>query len=501
LKAKHGGIDILVNNAAIAFKQAATESFAVQASVTLQTNYYDTKRVCELLFPLLNPGARVVNVSSYAGYLRLIEKATNQTKMEENKKLLCSDTLSVSQLDNLMRDFEVSANSGNHGDHGWPNSTYVVSKIGLSALSRVQQLQLAKDSRKDIVVNHVHPGYVDTDLSSHKGHLTIDRGAESSIYAALLPAGTPIRGAYLWHDCQEVDWVNGPLPAPAKVAIVTGSNKGVGLGIVRGMCKQFKGTVYLTARSEERGLAAVKELEGEGLKPVFHQLDLADEASVLRLRDFIKARHGGIDVLINNAGIAFKQAATESFGVQATVTLKTNYYDTKRVCELLFPLLKSGARVVNVSSSVGFLGHIEKSSNKDKALANKKLLASDTLSVNQLDELMRDFEVSANSGNHGDHGWHNSTYSVSKIGLSALSRIQQRELAKDSRADIVVNHVHPGYVDTDMSSHKGPLTVDRGAESSLYAALLPEGTEVRGAYLWHDCRAVDWINGPLPAMV
>ena len=38
------------------------------------------------------------------------------------------------------------------------------------------------------------------------------------------------------------------------------------------------------SRSEERGLAAVKELEGEGLKPVFHQLDLADEASVLRLR-------------------------------------------------------------------------------------------------------------------------------------------------------------------------------------------------------------------------
>ena len=40
-------------------------------------------------------------------------------------QLVYVDTLSVSQLDNLMRDFEVSAHSGNHGDHGWPNSTYV----------------------------------------------------------------------------------------------------------------------------------------------------------------------------------------------------------------------------------------------------------------------------------------------------------------------------------------------------------------------------------------
>ena len=42
-----------------------------------------------------------------------------------NLSIVYVDTLSVSQLDNLMRDFEVSANSGNHGDHGWPNSTYV----------------------------------------------------------------------------------------------------------------------------------------------------------------------------------------------------------------------------------------------------------------------------------------------------------------------------------------------------------------------------------------
>ena len=72
----------------------------------------------------------------------------------------------------------------------------------------------------------------------------------------------------------------------------------------------------ILTRNEERGLAAVKELEAEGLKPEFHQLDIGDEASVTKLRDFMKEKYGGIDVLVNNAAIAFKQAATEPFGEQ-----------------------------------------------------------------------------------------------------------------------------------------------------------------------------------------
>ena len=61
---------------------------------------------------------------------------------------------------------------------------------------------------------------------------------------------------------------------------MTGANKGVGFGIVRALCKKVGGTVILTARNEERGLAAVKALQAEGLNPVFEQLDICSDESI-----------------------------------------------------------------------------------------------------------------------------------------------------------------------------------------------------------------------------
>jgi carbonyl reductase 1 len=279
-----------------------------------------------------------------------------------------------------------------------------------------------------------------------------------------------------------------------KVAIVTGGNKGVGFAIVKGLAKSFDGDVYLTARSEQRGQAAVKELEAENLKVKFHQLDIDDEASIKTLADFVKDKYTGLDLLVNNAAIAFKQAATDPFALQAKVTVATNYFSVKSTCDHLFPLLRSGARVVNVSSSAGFLIKMP-----SKELRDKFATSDSSLSIAELDGLMNNFVNAAKAGDHQDHGWPNSTYVVSKVGLSALTRIQQREMDKDTnRSDVVINHVHPGYVDTDMTSHKGPLTPDQGAKSSLFAASLPPNTDVKGQYIWSNCAILDWVNGPAP---
>ncbi len=76
---------------------------------------------------------------------------------------------------------------------------------------------------------------------------------------------------------------------------------------MRALCKQLdNGIVYLTARDEGRGKEAVAKLNQEGLQPKFHQLDINDGESIARLREHLKKTHGGLDILINNAGIAFK---------------------------------------------------------------------------------------------------------------------------------------------------------------------------------------------------
>ena len=91
-----------------------------------------------------------------------------------------------------------------------------------------------------------------------------------------------------------------------RVAVVTGGNKGIGLAIVRDLCQQFSGDVMLTARDVARGQAAVQQLQAEGLSPRFHQLDIDDLRSIQALRDFLRKEYGGLNVLVNNAGIAFK---------------------------------------------------------------------------------------------------------------------------------------------------------------------------------------------------
>ena len=274
-----------------------------------------------------------------------------------------------------------------------------------------------------------------------------------------------------------------------KVAVVTGSNKGIGFAIVRGLAKAFDGDVYLTSRNAERGQKAVEDLKKEGLEVLYHQLDIDNEDSIKTLAEFLKSTYGGLDVLVNNAGIAFNRDATEPVHVQAKVTIATNYFSVKNTCDILFPLLRPGARVVNMSSNCGLLIKIPGQKLKAK-------FAKDTLTVAELDKLMNEFIALSEHGQHRELGWPNSTYVVSKVGLSALTRIQHRE---NTIEDVAINHVHPGYVDTDMSSHKGPLTPDQGAKSSLFAALLPKNTDIKGQYIWKDCTIHDWVTTGEPS--
>ena len=271
-----------------------------------------------------------------------------------------------------------------------------------------------------------------------------------------------------------------------KVAVVSGSNKGIGLAIVRALCKKFDGDVILTSRNDDRGLEAVKQLEGEGLKPKYHQLDIDDVASVERLRGDMVSEYGGIDVLINNAAIAFKSADTTPFGTQAAVSLKTNYFSLLKTSKILLPIVKSNGRVVNVS---GFLSVMCLAKCSPEL---QKLFRSDTITEEELSAKMNEFIAAAQKGVHQKEGWPNSAYGVSKIGVTVLSRIHARLLREQGKNDILLNACNPGWVRTDMAGPNAQKSPDEGAETPVYLALLPvDASEPHGQYV-SDKKVQKW---------
>ena len=130
------------------------------------------------------------------------------------------------------------------------------------------------------------------------------------------------------------------------VTLVTGANKGLGRETARRLIKEGH-TVYIGARSVERGQAAASELGGQ-----FVQLDVTDDASVQAAIRVIEEREGHLDVLVNNAGIS---ASADVSGPVALKVFDTNVIGVIRVTQAALPLLRKSDHpvVVNVSSALG----------------------------------------------------------------------------------------------------------------------------------------------------
>ncbi|GAU88105.1 hypothetical protein RvY_00861 [Ramazzottius varieornatus] len=255
-------------------------------------------------------------------------------------------------------------------------------------------------------------------------------------------------------------------------AVVTGANKGIGLQIVKELCKKFSGTVYLTARSAQRGKAAAESLQKDGLEVEYLNLDVTNVETIKQAAKYLRSEHGGLDILCNNAGVLFYSKTKEDFPKEAEETIATNFFGVLNVCEYLFPLLRPHARVVNITSGVGHLKYI-----KDDTIKQK--LKSDTLTVDELRDIMQQYLKAVRQGDYEEKGFTGypdmyGAYPMSKIGVTALTRIQQRMFDQERPGDdIIVNAVCPGYVATDMTQHKGVLTVMQGADTPVYAATLP----------------------------
>ncbi len=220
-----------------------------------------------------------------------------------------------------------------------------------------------------------------------------------------------------------------------QVALVTGSNRGIGFEIVKQLAMK-KIDVILTSRNSASGEAAVRKLAKEGVKNVvFMELDISSQVSVDRTLDKVEKSFGRLDILVNNAAILIdKDDITASNADLETVkiTLETNLLGSWRMCKAFIPLMKKNGfgRIVNVSSGSG------------------------------------EFEYMATSGGHGP------AYSVSKTSLNALTVILASELRG---TNILVNAVCPGWVRTDMGGPNATRSVEEGAATPVWLATLPDG--------------------------
>nr|ABK25249.1 unknown [Picea sitchensis] len=271
-----------------------------------------------------------------------------------------------------------------------------------------------------------------------------------------------------------------------KVAVVTGSNKGIVFATVKLLCKKFNGTIYLTSRDEARGKAAVADLNKLGLKPAYHQLDVIDRSSIERFRDHIKKNHGGIDILINNAAVANSVALYNSYE-ECKYIIDINYKSLLTIQELLFPLIRNNGRIVNISSDCGHLSNI-----RNKYWIER--LSRKDLSVKDVNEFVDWYLDSMKNGTFNKYDIADegtlAAYRVAKVGVSALTILQQKEL---EGRNISVNSMHPGLVRTDMTVGVGFYDIDEAAETPVYLALeAPQS--LKGAYVWYDRQVLDWYD-------
>jgi len=231
-----------------------------------------------------------------------------------------------------------------------------------------------------------------------------------------------------------------------QLAVVTGGNKGIGYEICRQLAR--KGLrVVLTSRDAEKGREARNRLEKEGLDVLHYQLEVTDQASVAAIASHLESEYGRVDVLVNNAGISIDSRSTSVLREKEEtfrITLETNFYGALRMCQALVPLMQKNhyGRVVNLSSGLG-----------------------------QLDDM-------------GDG---TPAYRVSKTALNALTRMVASAVQGDN---ILVNSMCPGWVRTDMGGPGASRSVEQGAETAVWLAMLPRDGPTGGFF--RDNKPIPW---------
>ncbi len=142
-----------------------------------------------------------------------------------------------------------------------------------------------------------------------------------------------------------------------KVAVVTGGNGGIGLGMAKGLAAAGA-AIVVAGRNAEKSKAAVGELEAGGAKAIAIAVDVTSEAEVTKMVDTTVATLGRVDILVNNAGINIRQPLNELKPTDWHAVIDTNLTSAYLCCTAVYPVMvrQGGGKIINIGSMMSIFG-------------------------------------------------------------------------------------------------------------------------------------------------
>jgi 3-oxoacyl-[acyl-carrier protein] reductase len=230
-----------------------------------------------------------------------------------------------------------------------------------------------------------------------------------------------------------------------KVVLVTGSSRGIGAEMIKAFGKSGAACVVnYVADPEGRNKADAESVTKELKNPLVIECDVTKPEQVEAMMKQIQDRHGGLDILVNNSGIIRDRTIKKMTQDEFESVVRVNLTGTFTVTQKAATILRSGGRIVNLSS------------------------------------------VSGQMGLFGQ-----ANYSSSKAGIIALTKVSAREL---SRQNITVNAIAPGFIDVGMS--KGmPDEVTQNFIKQIPLGRLGNVNEIVSAALFLASPMASYITG------
>jgi 3-oxoacyl-[acyl-carrier protein] reductase len=232
-----------------------------------------------------------------------------------------------------------------------------------------------------------------------------------------------------------------------QTAIVTGASRGIGKAIALRLAAAGA-KVACVARSADKLKETADAIAGAGGTAEVHPCDVTDSAAVSKLVEGLAEKWGGIDIVVNNAGITkdtlIPRMEDEAWDAVIATNLRSVFLFT-RAASLVMMRKRSG-RIINISSVSGLMG---------------------------------------NAGQ--------ANYSASKAGVIGLTRTVAQELASRK---VTVNAICPGFIASEMTQAMG-ATLDEFVKTRIPAKRLGEADEVADAVLYLASDSAAYITGEI----